>query len=300
MNLAEKILYNLSKRAKSPVANRDQILGTDAGSESYHTNYAIKLQYDGKVRRGMGVDIRDKTTLEIGCGHGGITIFCAMNGAKKAIGVDIDDRRLAAADRAAAFICQETHRTRESLPAEFRKLDVYKMDLPDNSIDIILADNVFEHFMQLEKVLEQCFRVLKPGGEIVVSSMPSFYAKNGAHLKNGLKVPWSNVFFSEKTICNVMMKLAEENPNLLEIYPGLKNKPQKIKDIRASGDLNSITYGRFKRMAINAGFKLKNFSVHPNPRILGLFFLRIPVLKNSILMDVLSTTASANLQKPKQ
>jgi hypothetical protein len=95
------------------------------------------------------------------------------------------------------------------------------------------------------------------------------------------------------------MKLAEENPNLLEIYPGLKNKPQKIKDIRASGDLNSITYGKFKRMAINAGFKLKNFSVHPNPRTLGLFFLRIPVLKNSILMDVLSTTASANLQKPK-
>ncbi len=84
-------------------------------------------------------------------------------------------------------------------------------------------------------------------------------------------MPWANVFFSEKTICNVMKRLAKDDPFLLDAYPGLVNNPQKVKDLRKYGDLNSITHKRFRRLAIEAGFTIDSFVVFSSGQI---FFQR--------------------------
>lgn len=143
-------------------------------------------------------------------------------------------------------------------------MNVYDMNLNDNSSDVVVADNVFEHFMEPEKVLEQANIVLKNGGRLEVPTFNSIYSKYGIHLKHGIRMPWANIFFSEKTICRVMVKLAKERPELLEDYPGLKNEPEKIKDLRRYADLNSMTHKRFKEIAVKSCFEIRSFQVtHP-------------------------------------
>lgn len=47
-------------------------------------------------------------------------------------------------------------------------LDVQAMDLPTNSLDVILTPHVLEHVPDTEKALSEMFRVLKPGGSVLL------------------------------------------------------------------------------------------------------------------------------------
>lgn len=48
-------------------------------------------------------------------------------------------------------------------PADL-KLDLTKLDLPDNSWDVILCSHVLEHIIEDRKAMSEIYRVLKPGG----------------------------------------------------------------------------------------------------------------------------------------
>ncbi|MDQ2846944.1 MAG: methyltransferase domain-containing protein [Actinomycetota bacterium] len=47
-------------------------------------------------------------------------------------------------------------------------LDVQDMDLPSNSLDVILTPHVLEHVPDTEKSLAEMYRVLKPGGSLLL------------------------------------------------------------------------------------------------------------------------------------
>jgi SAM-dependent methyltransferase len=53
---------------------------------------------------------------------------------------------------------------------DVRKCDFEKENLPyaNNSFDYIFSKSVIEHLHQPEKLLDECFRVLKPGGKAVI------------------------------------------------------------------------------------------------------------------------------------
>jgi SAM-dependent methyltransferase len=50
--------------------------------------------------------------------------------------------------------------------------------LPDESVDEIQAENVLEKVPELHRFIEDCYRVLRPGGKVIFSS--PFYASAGA------------------------------------------------------------------------------------------------------------------------
>ena len=37
--------------------------------------------------------------------------------------------------------------------------------------------------MLVDEVLDECYRVLSPGGQLVIPSFPSYLSRNGLHLK---------------------------------------------------------------------------------------------------------------------
>jgi ubiquinone/menaquinone biosynthesis C-methylase UbiE len=294
MRLSESILYRLAKSWPSPVKGRQKRLQGDPSSDEYLINYALLYQFDEKVRKGIGFDIRGKRILEIGCGHGGITCFMAINGASRAVGIDINTRNLEIAERVQKLLCKdEALRQR----VDFYVMNATELRFESESFEIITADNVFEHFMEPEAVLRECHRVLAKRGRIYIGSMPSFYSKHGLHLKNGLKVPWANLFFSEKTICEVMVRLCNESPALLSIYPGAKGDPEKVRDLRAYRDLNGMTYHRLRKLARENGFTVKDFNVAPTPRLVGSLVQRLPLIKSTVLSDIFSNKASCILEK---
>lgn len=300
MKLSEIILYKLSKMWGTPYKEQYKQTGVDFESDEYLINYALHNQFFRKVRHGLDIDFLNKDILEIGCGHGGISAFLALNMAKSVKAIDLNTTNLNTANKFKEMIEEKVGVT-NGLPLEFLEMNAYEMTFEPESFDLVIADNVFEHFMEPKKVMEQVHRILRPGGILFVPAFPSIYSKHGLHLKHGLKIPWANVFFSEKTICNVMVKLAQENKDLLKIYPGIADKPKKVKDLRAYKDLNGITIKKFKNIATESGYKIKWFNVSvPGKHIFQMLFRyvhRIPVLRDSRIADILSINSRSILIK---
>ena len=212
------------------------------------------------------------------------------------VGIDLNTEHMEVARRFAKTVSAR-YGADYSLPVSFVEMSAERLTFPDATFDLVLADSVFEHFIEPEAVMREAFRVLRPGGGMLVPVFSSILSKYALHLKHGLKLPWANLLFSERTIIRAMQRLAKDNPKLVEIYPGLTNSPQRVRDLRRYKDLNDITYREFQAMARRTGFRVESFSVLPTRagKVLG----RLPLVGKSRLMDVLSTGASAYLRKPK-
>lgn len=292
MGFSDRLLYSLAKRWPSPVAKLHLDLGFEPGTHDYDMAYAQR-QFDGKVRGGMGRPVTGLDVLEIGAGHGGISCFMAAVGARSVVGIDLNTKHL---EIARTFAKQFAETTGHRLPVSFLEMNATKLAIDEGQFDLVLADNVFEHFDDPEAVMREASRVLRRSGGLLVPVFSSIYSKYGLHLKHGLKMPWANLVFSERTIVRAMQRLARDNPQVDEWYPGLAESPSRVRDLRRYKDLNDITYKKFKKMAERTGFKVERFA--PEGTRAGKVLSRlVPGFRNSFLMDVLSTGASAYLRK---
>jgi len=295
MGLTDYALFRVAKNWPSPMVRLTKEFSAKPGTEAYDMDYA-QHQFDWKVRNGLMREVTGLDVLEIGAGHGGISCYMAAVGAKSVVGLDLNVKHLEIARRFAKIVA-ERYGPNYQLPVTFVEMSADRMTFPDGSFDLVLADNAFEHFTEPEAVMKEAFRVLRPGGGVLVPVFSSILSKYGLHLKLGLKLPWAHVLFSEKTIIRAMRRLAEVDPHLLELYPGLNDSPQRVRDLRRYKDLNDITYREFKAMVARTGFKLESFSIYSTR--LGKLLIRVPFVRNTKLMDVLSTGAAAYLRKPK-
>jgi 2-polyprenyl-3-methyl-5-hydroxy-6-metoxy-1,4-benzoquinol methylase len=69
-----------------------------------------------------------------------------------------------------------------------------------------------EHVAKPEAVLEECLRLLAPGGRIYLN-FPPYFHPYGAHLSDAIAIPWVHVFFAEKTLIVAYKKLVGGLPD---------------------------------------------------------------------------------------
>jgi ubiquinone/menaquinone biosynthesis C-methylase UbiE len=269
-------------------------LGAEPGTPEHATAYALE-QFNSRMRYGLGFSPWDLDVLEVGCGHGGICCALAAAGARSVVGVDLNVDHLEFARRVAERVGSRLGGSGR-LPIEYMEMDAYALRFPENSFDLVYIDNAFEHFVDPGAVLRQVFRVLRPGGTLFVPVFSSILSKYGLHLKHGLKLPWANLLFSERTIIRAMHRLAADDPKIYELYPGLRSNPTRVADLRRYKDLNDLTYKKFRQLAEAAGFEIS--WLRPCYTRTGHLLRLFPMLRNSILADILSKGAAASLRKP--
>jgi 2-polyprenyl-6-hydroxyphenyl methylase / 3-demethylubiquinone-9 3-methyltransferase len=113
-----------------------------------------RLDYFTRVLTELGVDPAGKTVVDIGCGGGLFAEEFARLGAH-VIGVDPSDSSLETA---------RSHATAMGLSIDYRAGIGEQLPLDDASIDIGCCVDVLEHVDDLDAVLSETARVLRPGG----------------------------------------------------------------------------------------------------------------------------------------
>ena len=107
--------------------------------------------------------------LDAACGTGRFAEFLAKRG-HQVIGVDSSPDMLA-------------HARRRVPDAEFRVAELDRLPLPDDSVDVIVCALALVHVPRLQPVLAEFARVLRPGGDLVISDIHHELITRGSVIK---------------------------------------------------------------------------------------------------------------------
>ena len=116
--------------------------------------------------------------LDAGCGSGGIAVSFAEE-CDQAVGLDIKNKFGDAGTKLA--------RERGVDNAVFVQGDGTELPFESQSFDLVLSHSVIEHVDSAEAYLEECYRVLRPGGVLFLQT-PPYLSFAGSHLSR-LRVP---------------------------------------------------------------------------------------------------------------
>ena len=97
---------------------------------------------------------RGKTVLDLGCGGGFMSEALARKGAR-VIGVDPSEAAIRAA---------QDHAEKQALDIDYKAGSGESLPLADHCVDCVVCVDVLEHVADLDRVLDEVQRVLKPGG----------------------------------------------------------------------------------------------------------------------------------------
>ena len=143
-------------------------------------------------RMDFQIDVAGMRVLDLGCGHGALSIGFAERGAAEVVGLDLDSDRIDFAQRNLNKAFPELKGR-----VQFRCEDV--MDIEDQ-FDLIVSKDAFEHIDDLSGVIAHLHSLLKPGGYLAPGFSPLYFSPFGDHARYELKVPWAHAITPEKLL----------------------------------------------------------------------------------------------------
>jgi ubiquinone/menaquinone biosynthesis C-methylase UbiE len=133
-------------------------------------------------RCGGRPDFDDRRALEVGCGHGALSVDMAQSGAT-VVGVDLNKWRV-------DFANELVQRRHPEFASRTQFTATAVQDLPkDEPFDYAISKDTFEHVDDLDGLLESLYQLLKPGGFLIAGSTPLYWSPKGDHGRTGLRVP---------------------------------------------------------------------------------------------------------------
>lgn len=122
------------------------------------------------------MDLNNKTVLDIGCGYGALSSLLLDKGAY-VYGTETNGSKLNVASKLI-----------NSDRFKLKHVDSETLPFEDNYFDAVFLFDVIEHVDNPEKMIDECYRVLKKSGILYVEFTP-YYSITGHHLYDYAKWP---------------------------------------------------------------------------------------------------------------
>ncbi len=246
-------LFHIAKRRA--VLRRSQQGSTESGSLEKYDEWRRESLEDQFLKLFDRQSIEGKRVLDFGCGSGALSLVVARLGAGSVLGVDLSAKAIERAKKAA----EDAHINAEFQQAEHTDC----IELPDQSVDVVLCFDVLEHVMAYEQIIPEWKRVLRPGGRILIWWSPYFHPY-GHHLHTYAPIPWVHVFCTEKVVykvCSKMINLPEFRPPYWDL-DAHGNRIDRFAGVESSSYLNHLTIAKFERLCVADGLHFARREFH--------------------------------------
>ena len=223
MTLGERILLALSRAPDADdYAAAVQAPGLDGALDN------LRRRFPDLAER-----VRGRRVLDFGCGAGWQAAALSRLGAAFVLGVDTNERTLAGARESAAELGIGDDRLR------------YETRVPDDlraTFDVVVSQNAMEHFPDPAAILREMTAALAPGGRLLVTFGPPWYAPSGSHMHFFTRVPWVNLLFSERTVMAVRARFRDDGARRYE---------------QVESGLNRMSLRRWERTVARSGLRME-------------------------------------------
>ena len=209
--------------------------------------------------------------LDAGCGGGGVAVSFAEE-SRFAVGLDLVDRFTEAGERLA--------RERGIANVCFVQGDGITLPFKPDYFELVLSHSVIEHVDSPEDYLRECFRVLRPGG-ILFLSTPPYHSSAGSHLAR-LKIPIPyQLLLPRRWAFRLNFYLAREHPSWLE-QQGESNSCRMAAargGIKEDDLVQRVTVASVRRWLRSSGFRV----LVEKRQVSGFFARRVPKFLRRLL-----------------
>ena len=215
--------------ADRPAGSYDPITSNlyDASQEGEVPDTAMKASLGCGNPTALAELKEGEIVLDLGSG-GGIDVLLSarrVGPTGKAYGLDMTDEMLA--------LAEENKRKSGLTNVDFLKGEIENIPLPDNSVDVIISNCVINLSGDKDRVLNEAFRVLKPGDRIAASDV-AVRGKVPAEIKKSVEL-WVGCVAGALSDHEYVEKLAKAGFERIDI------EPTRVYDI---GDARAFLSGR--------------------------------------------------------
>lgn len=151
----------------------DEFYLADAGRAT-HKDVALSGWPRNRLEAVVCTPLQGDTILDVGCGDG-LLLYQFRNRFKRLVGLEYSAARLEAAKtqmKGLAF---------EGICGSAEQMTM----LPDASIDAVISADVIEHVPDVYQAADEMFRVLRPGGQLVINTPNIAFVKKRLRLLFG-------------------------------------------------------------------------------------------------------------------
>jgi cyclopropane fatty-acyl-phospholipid synthase-like methyltransferase len=180
--------------------------------------------------------------LDAGCGVGGSSYYLADDLSCKVIGISLSEDQIQEAQKLQAEYLE--------VDVKFELGDFTNLKYQDNSFDVIWALESLVHSEQKDQFFSEAFRVLKPGGRVII----------GEYIRNKIRFSTRE----EKLLKRWLNAWAIKDIETIESYRSLAQKHQFASFIERNIDKHigssswRMFYGSWFLFVLSKGYKLFN------------------------------------------